>query len=102
MGLIGNDQIEVALRNPASMLENLVPKNQNASSSTSDTEQTLAGLFNSPNLMTTALTDLKNTMTADSQASQSLMQQYTEKMDTLIAAIEDGNDYSRQIANNIA
>jgi hypothetical protein len=52
--------------------------------------------------MTTALTDLKNTMTADSQASQSLMQQYTEKMDTLIAAIEDGNDYSRQIANNIA
>jgi hypothetical protein len=94
--------INAAFKNPAGVLENLVPKNQNTGTSTSDTEKTLAGLFDSPNLMTTTLVDLKNVMTTDSQASQELMKQYTEKMDTLIASIEDGNRYSREIANNIA
>jgi hypothetical protein len=92
------DSVSVAFRNPASMLENLAGKT--GAAAPADTEQTLAGLFNSPNLMTTALTDLKNTMTADSQASQSLMQQYTEKMDTLIATMETNVDYTKRIADN--
>lgn len=90
--------ISVALRNPASMLENLAGKT--GAPAPAESEKTLAGLFNSPNLMTTTLTDLKNTMTADSQASQSLMQQYTEKMDTLIAAMETNVDYTKRIADN--
>jgi hypothetical protein len=52
--------------------------------------------------MTTSLTDLKNIMSADSQATQSLMKQYTDKMDELIAAVNDNEDYLKRIADNIA
>jgi len=90
--------INVGFKNPASMLENLAAKTNESSTA----EQTISGIFNSPNMMTNVLAELKNIMTADSQASQSLMKQYTEKMDTLIASIEDGNRYTREIANNIA
>jgi hypothetical protein len=94
------DSISVALKNPASMLENLSGKANTPAPA--DSEQMVSGLFNSPNLMTTSLAELKNAIVSDSEVTQSLMRQYTEKMDTLIAAIEDGNGYSKQIANNIA
>jgi hypothetical protein len=94
------NSVNVAFKNPAGMLENLAGKT--AGAGTGNAEQMVGSLFNSPNLMTTSLAELKNIMTSDSQATQSLMRQYTEKMDTLIAAMEDGNRYSREIANNIA
>lgn len=93
------NSVNVGFKNPAGMLENLAT---NTNTGAGDIEQKLNGAFNSPNMMTTALAELKNIMTADSQVSQSLMKQYTEKMDALIASIEDGNRYTREIANNIA
>jgi hypothetical protein len=100
--LTRNDQTGIAFRNPAGMLENLVSRDQSSTNNANNLEQMISGLFNTPNLMTNSLTELKNTMTADSQATQSLMKQYTDKMDTLIAAMEDNVDYSKRIADNIA
>jgi hypothetical protein len=65
------------------------------------TEQ-IGGIFNSPNLMTTSLAELKNIMAEDSQATQSLMKQYTDKMDTLIDAIGSNEGYLKRIADSIA
>jgi hypothetical protein len=81
------------------MLENLSAK---TNSESGNTEKMVGDLFNSPNLMTTSLTDLKNIMSADSQATQSLMKQYTDKMDELIAAVNDNEDLLKRIADNIA
>jgi hypothetical protein len=52
--------------------------------------------------MTNSIAELKNIMTADSQSSQSLMKQYTEKMDTLITTLQQNVDYSKRIADGIA
>jgi hypothetical protein len=68
----------------------------------SELGQKIENLFNSPNLMTTSLAELKNVISSENQMTLTLMAQHTEKMDTLIASIEDGNRYSREIANNIA
>jgi hypothetical protein len=93
------NSVNVAFKNPAGMLENLSAK---TNSESGNTEKMVGDLFNSPNLMTTSLTDLKNIMSADSQATQSLMKQYTDKMDELIAAVNDNEDYLKRIADNIA
>jgi len=92
--------VNVGFRNPAGMLENM--SSQSTAGQSNNVEQMVSGLFNTPNLMTNSLSELKNIMTADSQATQSLMKQYTDKMDTLIAAMEDNVDYSKRIADNIA
>jgi hypothetical protein len=92
------NSVNVAFKNPAGMLENLAGKT--AGAGTGNAEQMVGSLFNSPNLMTTSLAELKNIMTADSQATQSLMRQYTEKMDALIAAMETNVDYTKIIADN--
>lgn len=93
------NSVNVAFKNPAGMLENLSAK---TNSESGNTEKMVGDLFNSPNLMTTSLTDLKNIMSADSQATQSLMKQYTDKMDELIAAVNGNEDYLKRIADNIA
>ena len=94
------NSVNVAFKNPASMLENLTPKAQGAD--TANTEQTISGIFNSPNLMTSSLAELKNLISMDGQMSQSLMKQHTDKMDTLIAAVNGNEDYLKRIADNIA
>jgi Spy/CpxP family protein refolding chaperone len=79
--------------------------NLGANKSTTSPEQItqmVGNLFDNPNLMTNSIAELKNIMTADSQSSQNLMKQYTEKMDTLITTLQQNVDYSKRIADGIA
>lgn len=92
------NSVNVAFKNPANMLEKLSTKTE---SGPNDAGKIVVDLFNSPNLMTTSLTDLKNIISADGQATQSLMKKYTDKMDELIAAVNDNEDYLKRIADNI-
>lgn len=94
------NSVNVAFKNPAGMLENLASNAPTPAAG--DAEQMVSGIFNSPNLMITTLAELKNAIASDSQTTQSLMKQYTDKMDTLIATLETNVDYSKRIADNIA
>lgn len=79
--------------------------NLGANKSTTSPEQItqmVGNLFDNPNLMTNSIAELKNMISADSQSSQNLMKQYTEKMDTLIATLQQNVDYSKRIADGIA
>ncbi len=94
----GNN-VNVAFKNPAGMLEKVAAS---GASSTGNMTEQIGGIFNSPNLMTTSLAELKTLMSADSQATQSLMKQYTDKMDVLIDAIGSSEDYLKRIADSMA
>lgn len=64
--------------------------------------QKIDNLFNSPNLMTNSLSDLKNIMASSGQTTQSLLSLNIEKMDALISKLDENVTYSRRIANDIA
>jgi hypothetical protein len=63
---------------------------------------TLRDVFSGQNGFNQVITGLKDQILQDNGKQITVLQTQAEKMDALIAAIEDGNDYSRQIAINIA
>jgi hypothetical protein len=46
--------------------------------------------------------ELKQQLASDNQMSQSIMKQYTDKMDTLIDAVNYNEDLLKRIADNTA
>jgi hypothetical protein len=101
-----SDTIAVDLRSPSGLIESAIQKAQaqagigNKSMETMQT--TLQTMFDNPNLLTRSMGELKQQVASDNQMSQSLMKQYTDKMDTLIATLQDNVEYSRRIANDIS
>jgi hypothetical protein len=100
------DTIAVDLRSPSGLIESAIQKAQaqagigNKSMETMQT--TLQTMFDNPNLLTRSMGELKQQVASDNQMSQSLLNQYTDKMDTLIATLQDNVEYSRRIANDIS
>jgi hypothetical protein len=100
------DTIAVDLRSPSGLIESAIQKAQaqaGAGNKSVETMQaTLQTMFDNPNLLTRSMGELKQQVASDNQMSQSLMKQYTDKMDTLIATLQDNVEYSRRIANDIS
>jgi hypothetical protein len=100
------DTIAVDLRSPSGLIESAIQKAQaqaGAGTKSVETMQTtLQTMFDNPNLLTRSMGELKQQVASDNQMSQSLMKQYTDKMDTLIATLQDNVEYSRRIANDIS
>ena len=100
------DTVAVDLRSPSGLIESAVQKAQAqaglGNKSTEAIQTALQTLFDSPNLMTRSMSELKQQLASDNQMSLSVIKQYTDKMDTLIAAINDNEDYLKRIADNTA
>jgi hypothetical protein len=100
------DTIAVDLRSPSGLIESAVQKAQDqagmGNKSTEAIQTALQTLFDSPNLMTRSMLELKQQLASDNQMSQSIMKQYTDKMDTLIDAVNYNEDLLKRIADNTA
>lgn len=100
------DTIAVDLRSPSGLIESAIQKAQAqavvGNKSVETMQATLQTMFDNPSLLTRSMGDLKQQVASDNQMSQSLMKQYTDKMDTLIATLQDNVEYSRRIANDIS
>jgi len=100
------DTIAVDLRSPSGLIESAVQKAQDqagaGNKSTEAIQTALQTLFDSPNLMTRSMLELKQQLASDNQMSLSVIKQYTDKMDTLIAAVNYNEDYLKRIADNTA
>lgn len=94
------NSVNVNFKNPSGALENMSAGTPSVSAT--DINRAVTEAFNSPNLMTAALNELKSVMSSDGQMTLSMMKQHTEKMDALITAMQDNVDYSKRIADNIA
>jgi hypothetical protein len=102
----GGDVVAGDLRNPAGLIEGAYQKVQAekglANKSAESIQTAMQSLFNSNSPLTQSMTELKQQLATDNQASNSMMKEYIGKMDTLIAAMENNVDYSKRIADNIA
>lgn len=94
-----SNTVDVALRNPGNYLDNTLAKTQTDLGKGADQ---LKEIFNNPNSMTASIADLRQQLATDNQTSMGLMKQYTEKMDTLIAAMEDNLRVNERMLNEMA
>jgi hypothetical protein len=100
------DTVGVELRSPTGLIEGAMQKAQAQiglnNKSIETVQTTLQTMFDNPNLLSRSIGELKQQVASDNQMSQSIMKQYTDKMDTLIATLQDNVEYSRRIANDIS